>query len=277
MRYLPTTIAQAELDILSAPYLGGEFAVYMTNVAATPIGDLVQSAAGAATYTDNAATALPVLGTDLQVACSSPLRSTGTVTITFACTDEADAVVNLVATFAPPAWAANQSFNFQRGYATDGIPSVVGKLFKTITSFTSITLGAKNCSFTLWQLPILTDYVQIGCANGVNWNDKARAAIGVDCGMESDAFIKRGKTAKGELTIKHKLKGFADGLARFGGAKGTVMLIGLKDGQLIGDRVVFTQFVVAPKHDLPEGEGEANTEGMGKFAEHLFFVAPYVP
>src|SRR5687767_12988491 len=111
MRYTPTTINQAQLDILNAPYLGGEWAVYMSHTAAIPIADIDLSAASTGVLTDNGATALPSGGTDLQVACKNPLRSTVNTVITIACTDADDAAVNLVATFAPPAWAANQSKN----------------------------------------------------------------------------------------------------------------------------------------------------------------------
>lgn len=277
MKYTPTTINQAQLDILNAPYLGGEWAVYMSHVAAVPIADIDLTAASAGVLTDNGATALPSGGTDLQVACKNPLRSTVNTVITIACTDADDAAVNLVATFAPPAWAANQSKNFQRGYAVDGVPSVLNKTFKTITSLTSVVGGAANCGFTIWQLPAQADYTLIGCVSDVEWNDKARTAKGIDCGMETDAFVKQGKTLPGELKIGHKMKGFADGIARFGGHKATVMLVGIKDGVVTADRVVFTQFIIAPKMRMPEGEGEAMAEGDGKFVEALYFVAGYTP
>ncbi len=128
--------------------------------------------------------------------------------------------------------------------------------------------------FALYALPVLTDYTLIGCVRDFDFNTKSRMAKGIDCGMESDAFVKRGKTQPGEITVGDKLKGFAEGLMRFDGLKCTLMAVGIKDGQVTGDRLVFTQFVPTCKVKLPEGDGEATSDAIGKFVEHLFFVAP---
>jgi hypothetical protein len=280
MLYVPSSIPAASLDVAAAPYLGGEFNVYLTAVAAILIGEVNLTAAGAGAYTDNGATAIvaqsPSTGADLQLVALTPLISTATCIIKLAGLNDAGTPVTQdgTATFAPPARAANQSKTFGRGIATD---LVAATKFTTITGLalaTPITGGAANVRFGLFQLPVQADYSLVGCTTDINFNTKSRQAKGIDCGMETDAFIKRGKTQPGELSIGSKLKGFAEGLARFDGLKTTCMLVGLKDGQETCDRLVFTEWVPNIKPRFPEGDGEATIDAEGKFAEHAFFIAP---
>jgi hypothetical protein len=264
MLYVPSSIPAASLDVAAAPYLGGEFNVYLTAVAAILIGEVNLTAAGAGAYTDNGATAIvaqsPSTGADLQLVALTPLISTATCIIKLAGLNDAGTPVTQdgTATFAPPARAANQSKTFGRGIATD---LVAATKFTTITGLalaTPITGGAANVRFGLFQLPVQADYSLVGCTTDINFNTKSRQAKGIDCGMETDAFI----------------KGFAEGLARFDGLKTTCMLVGLKDGQETCDRLVFTEWVPNIKPRFPEGDGEATIDAEGKFAEHAFFIAP---
>jgi hypothetical protein len=160
--------------------------------------------------------------------------------------------------------------HWERGYGADfseqfqvnptGYDELVGDL-------------ATRATFGIFKLPELSDYTLIGCTSDVSFNTRSRQARGIDCGMETDAFIKRGKTQPGDLSIGGKLKGFAEGLTRFDGLRTTCMLIGVKDGQVTGDRLVFTQWVPNLKARLPEGDGDAMVDAEGKFVEHMFFVA----
>jgi hypothetical protein len=278
MLYVPGQVAAADLDIAQAPYFGGEWAIYLATVAAVHIADIDLSAPTVGVLIDDPATTLPAAptGANLVVVARTPVLSAANVVITLACMDNTGTPVamNGVATFAPPARAANQSANFQRGYATDLVPAVVGKKFTAITSLTTIVGGDKNQEFSLYQLPELADYTFIGCTTDFKFNSKGRVAKGIDCGMESDKFIKRGKTQPGEASLDAKFKGFAESLARFDGQKTTLMAIGIKDGQVTTDRVVLTQFVPSVEINLPDGDGEAMQPAKGKFAEQLFFVAP---
>jgi hypothetical protein len=277
MKYTPTTVNQAELAVLDTPYLGGEFALYVSHKSAIHIASIAMSAAAVGALTDNAATALPAGGTDLQIVTNRPLRSAVNTVVTLAVAYDDDVVGTAVGTFAPPAWATNQSKNFQPGYGVDLVPGTADKTFKTITGLTSIVGGEKNCGFDIWQLPAAADYTLIGCVKDVEWNDRVGKSVGIDCGLKSDAFVKSGKTLPGDLKLGQKIKGWADGLARIGGFLSTVMLVGIKDGQVTSDRVVFLNFRAAPKFMLPEGEGEATAEADGKFTDVLYFVAGYAP
>ncbi|HEX3800258.1 MAG TPA: hypothetical protein VH413_16300 [Verrucomicrobiae bacterium] len=144
----------------------------------------------------------------------------------------------------------------------------------TITGLISVTGGSANMSFRVYQLPVLADYVLISPTMEIDFNTRSRVAKGINSGMETDAFIKSGMSQPGELSIGSNLVDFEAGMARFDGQKTTCMLIGLKDGQLQGDRIVFQQYHGTVKPKLPTGDGEATIEAAGKFADLLIFFAP---
>lgn len=276
--YVPSAIQAADLDVAIAPYLGGEFAVYLTTKAAVKFQEIALTAAGEGDSIAVPGASFTAPG-HIQIAALTPILSSAAVEFEFNSGQTiGGADTPATATFAPPARAANQSFNFARGYAVDLLAETPnpGDTFTSLDLISSsgIDGGGKNQVFGVFQLPAFSDYSLVGCTTDIDFNTKSRAAKGVDCGMEADAYIKRGKTQPGELNIGGKLKGFAEGLARFDGLKTTVMLVGLKDGQVTGDRLVFTQWVPNLKPRLPDGDGEAMIDATGKFSEHLFFVAP---
>lgn len=235
------------------------------------------------TLVDNAATALPGagFGSDVQLVCTTPLLSSSATVLTLAGLDSQASPVSKtgIATIAPPAQVADQGFNFQRGFATDLIQqspaAAPGGKWTDITALTSIQGGSKGASYDLYRLPALSDYVLIGCTTDKEFNTRGRAPKGVDCQMQADAFIKAGKTPLAELMISGKLKTFADGLARIDGHKVTIMLEGVLDGQVLGDRLVFTQFRANVRPSLPDGDGEATVKAEGKYSELFMFAAPY--
>ena len=54
MLYQPSAIAQTDLDTAEAPYLGGEFAVYLSRVPAYDVGTVTLNASGSGTNLANA-------------------------------------------------------------------------------------------------------------------------------------------------------------------------------------------------------------------------------
>jgi hypothetical protein len=281
MLYQPSAIAQTDLDTAEAPYLGGEFAVYLSRVPAYDCGTVTLNAPGSGanpadvTWTPDQSVALPAAGCNLQMVATSELDSpNGPCTIVFNVKNDQSVATTLTFTFTPPARANDQTFNFSRGIAVDGVLAA-GSLVTQITGLQSVTNGNRNETFDIYQLPNAADYVLVGCTTSKKFTTKSRKPVGIDCGMESDAFVKRGKSGKGELTIDSKFGGMADRLTRFDGAKTTAMLLGIKDGVITTDRIVFAQFIPGVEIDLPDGDGEAmENAATGKYVEALFFVAP---
>jgi len=274
MKYQPIAILQTDLDTAETPYLGGEFAVYLSRVPSYLIGTVTLSAAKTGLWADSPVI-LPATGCDLQMVATSELSSPGgTCIVVMDVLDETNAAQTLTFTFNTPARAGCQDASFSRGYAVDGVLSG-GNAVSSIKGLKSIANGNRNVSLAIYQLPNAADYVLVGCTTQKKFNTKSRKPVGIDCGMESDAFVKRGKSGKGELTIDSKFGGMADRLTRFDGAKTTAMLLGIKDGVITTDRLVFTQFVPGVEIDLPDGDGEAvENAANGKYVEALFFVAP---
>jgi len=275
MFYLPGSIT--DLETADGPYLGGEWAVLLSPVAAVLIGTVTFSAAGQASYKANPAATIKTGGADLQIVATNFVHSSAAVSITLACLDNSTtpAAMNATASFAPATRAANQSFNFPRGYATDLIPATDGKKITSITGIGTVNGGSPNATFQIYQLPELADYTLIPYTTDVNFPTRGRAAKGINWGMETDAFIKLGMSKPGDLTISSNFRGFADDMARFDGQPCTAMLIGLKDGQLVGDRLAFVRYVPNLEIKNPAGEGESMADASsGKYKELLMFVAP---
>lgn len=275
MKYTPSAVAADDLDIAEAPYLGGEFAVYLTRVPARLIGEVTMGiSANGGTYVDNVATGIKTGGADLQLIATTELLSNVPCVVTFNVLDENLVARTASATFSTPTRAGSQDSNFERGIAAD-LTLSGGTLIRTVVSLASILGGARAVAFALYQLPEASDYVLVGCTTAKKFNMKSRVPIGINCGMESDKFVKRGRTKPGDLTIDSKFGGMADRLVRFNGAKTTAMLLGIKDGAVTTDRLVFTQYTPTVDVDLPDGDGEAmENAATGKFVEHGFFVAP---
>jgi hypothetical protein len=261
--------------------LGGEFAVYLSRVPAYDCGTVTLNAAGSGTdlanvtWVPDQSVTLPAGGCNLQVVATSELDSpNGPCTIVFNVLNDLNVATTLTFTFAPPARANDQTFNFSRGIAVDGVLAA-GSYVTQITGLQSVTHGNRNETFDIYQLPNAADYVLVGCTTSKKFTTKSRKPVGIDCGMESDAFVKRGKSGKGELTIDSKFGGMTERLTRFDGAKTTAMLLGIKDGVITTDRIVFAQFIPGVEIDLPDGDGEAmENAATGKYVEALFFVAP---
>jgi hypothetical protein len=274
MKYAPTAIQAVDLDSAEAPYLGGEFSVYLSRVPATLLCQVDMTASGSGVFSANNGASIDTgrSSSDLQCVAHTELRSDVECVVTFTVTGGGGTAT---ATFAPAARSGNQTYSFQRGVAVDLVPASTSTPITAITGVQSIVGGSPNVSFQVYQLPEAADYTLVGCTTDKKFNMKGRMPIGIDCGMEADAFVKRGRTNKGELSLASKFAGMHEKLVRFSGAKTTAMLVGIKDGVVTTDRMVFTQYTPTVDVNLPDGDGEATEDAAtGKFVEHLFFVAP---
>jgi hypothetical protein len=121
MKYLPGAIPQNELDIIAAPYLGGEFAAYLSSVASVLLGTVTLSGASAGAWTADPAVTIKTGGADIAIVAKSAIQSTAAMVVTLNGLDNSSTPVacTITATFQPPTRALNQTFNFQRGWATD--------------------------------------------------------------------------------------------------------------------------------------------------------------
>jgi hypothetical protein len=277
MQYQPVAAVVQQLDTIQEPYFGGEFGVYLTTVAALQIGIIFFNSAGNVTYTPNIAASLPAAGNDLQLVAESPNQALPTdpqVVIALTGTAATGGALTGSATFAQPSWAQVQGPQFSVGAALD--VSAGGTKWGSVASVAA-TGGSYGLTIGVWSLPQQTDYQFIGCTTEIDFNTKSRVAKGVDCRMVTDAFVKAGKSQPGELRIGTKMFSMKENMAPFNGLNVTAMLVGVKDGLIIGDRLMFVQYHPTIKPKLPDGDGEAMLDAEGKFVDHGFFVAPGPP
>lgn len=281
MKYVPTNIANAELDIARSAMLGAEFAVYITATQAILLGQVNLTASGTGVWVPQPGAAISVrTAMDVCIVPITPISSSAPVEITLTGTDTtaSPVAITMKATFSPPARSGNQSANFARGFAQDmavaASPSNTG-LVEAIDAVQTPTIvgGGINQSFRVYQLPEQSDYELIVASTDIKFNAKDRQAKGIDAGMVSDYWVKMGKSLPGELSIGSKFVGFSEGLARYSGQKCTVMLLALKEQLTATDRLVFTGWTAANKPSAPEGDGEITQTAEGKYVDHLFFIA----
>src|SRR5579872_4501265 len=106
MKYLPSAVVNAQLDIARAAYFGGEFGVYMTQVPAINLGQIDLSAANVGTWTPNPGSTINAGGSDLQIVPITPINSPGgalSITLAGLDTSGTPTAISLTASFAPPA------------------------------------------------------------------------------------------------------------------------------------------------------------------------------
>lgn len=273
MKYLPAAVTGADVQLAKEPAFGGEYAVYITAKQATLLGTILFSAANAATFTAVNGVSLSAPA-DLAINALTPILSSSNLVVQITGQNTVPTAMVGTVTFAPPSWADNQTPNFGRGFAFDVVPATNGQQYNSLTGLVGVTGGRANIKLGVYQLPEQADYVLLGCTTDIDFNTKSRLPKGVDCRMEADAFVKAGKSQPGELKIDSKLFNLGDGMPRFDGLKTTVMLVGVKDGQLTGERLVFCGWHGTIKPRLPDGDGEAMVPTEGKFEDHAFFIAP---
>lgn len=280
MKYNPAATQSGDIDITEATYLGGEFAVYLAEVPSINLGgiEMYSSGNGATTnayWTPRPGASINGAAADLVIVTAGRLLSSVACTVTFNVVDDLGATVTASATFTPPARSANQGFNMPRSIAQDlTVSSGATRQIRSITSVASIVGGSRGAKFSIYQLPNWTDYTLVGDTTTKKWNSKARRAVGIDSGLESDKYVKLGKTGKGELKVNSKFGSIYDGLTRFDGAMTTALLIGIKEDVVTQNNFVFVKYIPTVDLDAPDGDGESMADAAeGKFQDELWFEA----
>lgn len=270
--FLPTAIVADELSIAETVAYGGEWAVYVSHTACRKLAEIEMSASGTGVLTLKTGQSVSSGVRNLALVTTSYLNSAVACQVTIGTTGGGG---TMTASFTPPARVADQSFDFPRSYAQDLIPASASDVTAVLTTGLAIVGGSKNTTFEVWQLPDLSTFYTVGCTTDKNFNLKSRTSKGVNCGMTTDRFVKRGMTKPAMLTISQKLASYADGLARVDGGRVTAMLVGIKDGQVTDQRIVFADWIPSMASKLPDADSEAMLDAEeGKYGEAFVYVAP---
>ena len=128
-------------------------------------------------------------------------------------TDSSGAALTGAATFKVPTYSQFTDRIFPKGYAVEVVPTVDGKLWKTITNVTVVNDGTIpwNLSMALFGVPSLSTFRKIGCKTQLNYDPKVPLPHSVQCGRDLSAFIKAGEIPEGALDITAKIPTFSDG------------------------------------------------------------------
>jgi hypothetical protein len=193
----------------------------------------------------------------------------------FAAKDDDLASLTGVATLSAPGYAFDQSKHFQPGYAVDLLPSVPGKGFTLISGpgVDPVEHVRGPAKVRLYQLPELGSYVSIGGTEDFNFNPKSREPKSMASGMNRAAWSVFGLTQEPDLSFTAKFISAGELPSRADGRRGTLMLVGVKDGQLTGDRAVFVGATLNLKYRHPAGDGASVAECRGKYRDVMYFRA----
>lgn len=284
-KYNLAAMPTAQYDLAGAPYLGCHWAMFATITAAAMVGE-VNYDGTTAVWTPNPATILPATptGADLQCVTRLPLVSPLGVlapTIVFAGKDNTATPVSMLgtATFNPPAWAQEQGMHFQSGYAVDLAPAVGGKTFTSIVNTNDLvtpvllTNVAAGATLRLYQLPDINSFKLIGGVKNIKWAPLDRIPKNVASGSDSSKWSVAGMTEQPAISFDGVFRGYGDMPSRFGGVRCTLMAVGLKDGSLTGDRIVFPGALVKMDISGGDGEGESVIAASGTYRDILAFPA----
>jgi len=149
-------------------------------------------------------------------------------------TDQNNAALIGVATFAVPAYSSFTERVFPARFSVEAIPNQGdGKLFKTVTSVSVASdADANGTKVTLFALPQLSTFRKIGCKTQLNYSLKVPMPYPVQCGRDKAAFVKSGEIEEGKLEITAKIPTESDGLARINGIRVTGLVKDVKEDKL---------------------------------------------
>jgi hypothetical protein len=204
---------------------------------------------------------LAVLETDVNTGATAlVLNVTGT--------DSTGAALTGTATLGVPAYSQFTDRMFPKGYAVEVIPTVDGKLWKTVTSITCTNDAlASGCNIALFGVPSLSTFRQIGAKTQLNYSMKVPLPHSVQVGRDMSKFIKAGEFPEGAMEITAKIPTFSDGLARINGRRVTGMVKEIKEDKLDVMHVFFMGLIATAKPSTGESVDPATLAAEAKFED----------
>jgi len=276
--YAPLDLNSQDYVLAQKPTLGGEKAVFLSREHAIEIGQFQFMGTNSGIWNPDPVNAPDqTSGNDLIAVVETRTGLNGgasNVVLTVNGLDSTAAPISATVTFKPPPYAKDQTKVFQVGYAVDVVQGA-NKKFKNITSIVATTAeaAAKGCKVTLFAMPALSTFTQVGCATDMRFNTKASIPVAIACGMDASAFTKPGRSERPDLSIGVKQFGFGDGIIKFDGIPCTGLVKVVKEGKIHTDNIYFLEMNVRVQPTLPDGEGEAMFDASGVFEDVAYLTA----
>lgn len=267
-------LGAADLLLADNPEIGSDSTVHVSYDPVVEVADISQIIPASGTLTPLSGVLDSVLGNDLQLVCTSPIRSATAVAVTLAVVFADASSGQATATFAIPTYAKNQTAHLPQGLAADfvGAGAGAGKKIKQVTSLVSVVGGENGNRFKVVALPELTSFVDIGCKRSANETLPIPKSLPIPCGKNGSAFTRRGRSDPGMLEVSAMSFGAADGLARLAGHRVTTMVEVRKEGGVLTQRSVYGGWICTPQTPRGDGDDEVVASAEGNFELFGMFV-----
>jgi len=271
----PADLTSDLYDIALKPALGQEMQLLVSTQASLELGSMVGVAQNSGVYTANNAAnaALQAAPAELLAMLESDINVDTLPVLTITGTDQSGGALTGTATFAIPAYAQDTSKVLPGTWATE-VTVTVGKLFKTITNVTiacDTKLAGKK--ITLFALPSLSSFNQIGCKTDLNWVPRNREPVNIQCGADESAFVKPGMIPKGEIGVTAKIPNFSDGLARYNGVRVTGLIKEVKEDKVATAHIFFLGLILTSQPKAGESTDPATFTAKGIYEDAPWILA----
>jgi hypothetical protein len=277
MQYTPPTIDTSansgDLDVARKHQLGGEKKLFVAAVQCRKMGELELVGDGSGIFTPDPVFTPPTAGADLQVKVKRQLLSGSAAVMTVIGVGDNNQPLTGTATFAPPSWVINKTFNFGESMAVDVVPAQAGRLFKSITSV-SITNAKKGSFLQIFTMPVATDWQYVEKVESVNPNIGTSPGVSIPDRLEGTSEVVRGRSNEKTVSVQALHRSVADGLQRFAGQSCCLRVDVEKAGRLVTERTILANCILQCNPDFPDGSETSKQAAEGMFEEAFMFPAP---
>lgn len=275
MKYDPSTLSATDAELAREAEVGYESTVRASYNPFAIVYQLTQTAANAASAdTVAGAYSIPTAGLDLQLICANSVTSEGPLVVTLNVTDEDDTSTTAVATFGPPSFAGDQTYNFALGTGVDLVcASGAAKKIKTITGISSVTGGNTGNRFRVVALPAESSWFDIGCTRSKDLTLPVPSTIAIACGKNASEYVKAGRNVVGELSVDAVYRSYGADLARMAGQKVSIEIATRRADRVLVERSVIGGWRCTPQSPKGDGDDEVVTTAEGMFEQFAVFFA----
>jgi len=266
----PKTIAVANYPAATKPLLGFEQQLYVSTQAFTDLGLLLITAPNSGTFTASVAAAAQLAATPQQLLCiceTTDVLGDSALVVQAIGTDVNGNPLSGVATFTPPGYAQDKSYDITQHRAAEFLPYqggvlVDGTAFKTITSLVPMgaTASYTNAKFRVVGMPPVSAFVKIGTKISLEIDPKISEPVAIQDGADRGAYIKPGEIPVGSMTISTKDPSSADGLRRYSGHTLTGLVQEVKQDFLPTQSIFIGGLYIAAKPKGSEGQEAVTLE-----------------
>lgn len=274
MRYQIDPIAAGDLPVARSKTISAEYVQKVNYDGWTDVAAVLMQNPASGTLSASPGYVAPSGGLDMQVRCANGVVSAGALVLTFGVTF-ADATSGAAtATFVPPSWAKDQTYNFPQGHAVDliGTAGNTAKKINTVNTLTSISNGDSGNRFEILSLPDpLTDYFEIACMKSCDPKLPVTKSVAIPCRYDGSSDVKKGRSEPGSLSVTSRYNTGGDGLLRLNGQAVTAMTEVWKEDQILTERYVYERWRPMANPKIGDGDAEAEVTAEGMFERFCIF------